>query len=564
MLERPVTIGDLFGWLSPGINRRGVLLCGTHGYEQHNAHRSWRGLAKRIAATGCTTLRFDYPGEGDSGDFGAGELEAWIGSIRRATNYLRIELGAEEIVLVGLRLGGTLAALSAQEETVDRLILLAPFVTGRAYLREMKLQARACNLLPNGNPMPEDSGTLNVGGFYLNATLISDLSAISLDFGKRFFAPRILLMGADNGGLAAKFAALGSDVTTAPFTDLKQLVASALNSTLTEATASLVAEFAASGALQRLMPPPSLFPAGCITGTTWREKSVQFGPNMFGIFCGPADIKPLAATILFLNMGMNVHSGYGRQTTTLARSLTDMGVSSLRMDLLGVGDSADRDDEDSPLYNLKALDDVRAAIDYLVGLEHGPVVVAGTCNGAYLAFHAICQDDRIRGAVLANLYCFDWNHTHHSVPFSENPVRSIGAYANLLRQSQAWRRVLSGRTPVVSITYGLLRRSGRKWLQKIAKVFVSTNRDLTVSDRIVKLRVRGAHLALIYSAGDLGLADLRAHLGKSSAKIAQLIGEPVRILEGADHAFGTTKSQMEILCVLRNIISKFPPKATNP
>ncbi len=61
----------------------------------------------------------------------------------------------------------------------------------------------------------------------------------------------------------------------------------------------------------------------------------------------------------------------------------------------GAGDSASRPDGDLPFYRHDAVGDVRAAVDELVRSGAGPIIAAGTCNGAYLAFHALCEDPRI-------------------------------------------------------------------------------------------------------------------------------------------------------------------------
>ena len=114
--EIPVAFEGLHGWFAPGSSRRGVLLCGTYGFEQLCAYRAWRGLARSIAAAGCATLRLDYPGQGDSRDASPGEdaIAASVRAIRQGIAFLRAEGGADEIVLVGLRLGATLAALAEQ------------------------------------------------------------------------------------------------------------------------------------------------------------------------------------------------------------------------------------------------------------------------------------------------------------------------------------------------------------------------------------------------------------------------------------------------------------------
>jgi hypothetical protein len=64
----PVTFAGCFGWLHPAPGRRGVVLCNAWGQEALCAHRSWRLLAMDLAAAGLPTLRFDYPGTGDSLD----------------------------------------------------------------------------------------------------------------------------------------------------------------------------------------------------------------------------------------------------------------------------------------------------------------------------------------------------------------------------------------------------------------------------------------------------------------------------------------------------------------
>ncbi len=158
----PVNIGGVFGWLGPGSRQRGVILCGTFGFEQHSAHRWWRDLSEGIAATGCPVLRFDYPGEGDSEGHDV-RFETAMDAIRQAIRVMRDEMGAEEIVLVGLRVGGTLAALVAAEESLDRLVLLAPFARGRTYLRELEMQAGVIDIAPDGSPLPKQPGVLSVG-----------------------------------------------------------------------------------------------------------------------------------------------------------------------------------------------------------------------------------------------------------------------------------------------------------------------------------------------------------------------------------------------------------------
>lgn len=549
--DHPIAIGDIFGWLTPGYTRRAVVLCGTYGYEQHCAHRPWRQLAHHIASTGCTTVRFDYPGAGDSGDAAPKSVRSWIAAIRQVVTFLREEAEIDEIVLVGFRLGGTLAVLAAEGLDIERIVLLAPFPTGRAYVREAILQARMVNVLPNGEPMPEPAGTVAVGGFALDPALVSELVEIDLTRSDRPPARHVLQLGSERGGLAAHYRRLGAAVVTAPFPDLAQLCANAMHSRCSAATLATVAAFASDGPPSRSasMPTGRRIAPARIEGPHWSEDPVRFGAGIAGVLCRPKS-GAARATVLFLNMGLDVHSGFGRQTTDLARALALAGIQSLRMDLRGAGDSADRPEGRFSMYDLKALDDVGAALASLSGRQAGPLIVTGTCHGAYLALHAACRDARIDAAVLVNLYCFDWEVAHGDVPFSERSVRSLGGYFAVAKHGQAWRRLLDGQTGLRRIAAVILAQMIRALTSRLLDVIRGTAGRTSIPDRVAHLRKRGARLALLYSADDLGLVDLRKQFGSSASRLAQTFGRPVCIVQGADHAFSASHARAELLDTL--------------
>ena len=87
----PVAFDGCFGWLHTppdGLARdTAVLLCPGILKDAMLAHCSWRLLADRLAEAGYTTLRFDYPGTGDSCD------EQFVGGIQGRRNGLWVELG---------------------------------------------------------------------------------------------------------------------------------------------------------------------------------------------------------------------------------------------------------------------------------------------------------------------------------------------------------------------------------------------------------------------------------------------------------------------------------------
>lgn len=562
--EIPVAFEGLHGWFAPGSSRRGVLLCGTYGFEQLCAYRAWRGLARSIAAAGCATLRLDYPGQGDSRDASPGEdaIAASVRAIRQGIAFLRAEGGADEIVLVGLRLGATLAALAAREGGVERLALLAPFATGKAYLREMTMQARLLDVLPDRTPIAQPPGSLLVGSFHLGPDALAALARLdpaAEPAAEPAAAPaRVLLLGARTDALAGHYRSLGGAVEAGPFPDLTQLVSDPLFATAPEATFAAVRDFACAGALPRSMPARAPRGPCRIAGAGWTEETARFGPGLVGTLCGPPDAHPAGPAVLFVNSGRNVRSGQGRQTTRLARRLAADGVASLRFDARGIGDSADRPDGGLPVYAADAIDDVRAALDHLASRQAGPVVVLGTCSGGYLAFRALCAEARLAAAVLVNPYCFALKPGTDVEAMIRDAFRGTVSYAERARQGRFWRRILGGEIRLGTVVRALWRDGRAMAARGAARLARALPGRGSVVGEIARLRRRGARIRLVYSAGDMGMPALRTHLGahtgRAATRLARRLGYPVTVLEGVDHSLSLPADQDRLFAILTQVL----------
>src|SRR3954447_19799772 len=171
----------LFGWYhAPETDARseGVVICQPLGHEYMSAHRTMRHLADRLAAAGLPVLRFDYDGTGDSAgrDEDSDRLDAWIASIGEAVRWLREWSGCEHVSLAGLRMGGTLAALSSRDIDVSRLVLLAPCDRGRTYARELK----ALSVSSPGAQQLQPASRVEAGGFVLTEETQRAIAAVDL------------------------------------------------------------------------------------------------------------------------------------------------------------------------------------------------------------------------------------------------------------------------------------------------------------------------------------------------------------------------------------------------
>ncbi len=137
------------------------------------------------------------------------------------------------------------------------------------------------------------------------------------------------------------------------------------------------------------------------------EQVVRFGPGngLLGIMTTPSDPVPGAPAVVLLNAGLLHRVGPNRMYVDLARRLADLGFTSLRFDMSGVGDSEVQDG--GLLYIERSVGDTLAANDALAerfGLDR--FVLLGLCTGAFNAFRSALRDDRVVGSVLLDGYSY--------------------------------------------------------------------------------------------------------------------------------------------------------------
>jgi uncharacterized protein len=181
-------------------SRKALVLCYPFGPEYVRAHRALRELSHHLTQKGHHALRFDYFGCGDSsGASEEGTVEQWLEDIAQAMEELRESSGMPGVSLLGLRFGGTLAALAASRNpAIDRLVLWDPIVNGTAYLEELSRRNRH---FMEGRPRPP-GWTLSetpdeVLGAPLTKALRSSLAGVDLLGLTRPPARRVLLISTE-------------------------------------------------------------------------------------------------------------------------------------------------------------------------------------------------------------------------------------------------------------------------------------------------------------------------------------------------------------------------------
>src|SRR5437773_2492561 len=180
----------LFAWLHrPAVQAApslGLVICKPFGYEALCAHRAMRAFAEAAAELGVPALRFDYRGTGDSADIdpAADQIDVWLQDVTAAVSELRRQTGVERVCLLGVRLGALLAILAAaRSEAVKALIVVAPVLNGRRYVRELRttqLAAAEPGTVIRRDPQAPGVGSMEVSGFSLSAATLAHLSQLEL------------------------------------------------------------------------------------------------------------------------------------------------------------------------------------------------------------------------------------------------------------------------------------------------------------------------------------------------------------------------------------------------
>ena len=115
-----------------------VLICQPTGHEYERCHRAMRQLAVQSAKKGISAMRFDYFATGDSaGNCDEISLSRMCLDIRQAIRHCCDKTGVEQLTVVGVRLGATLAArLASTCSEIESLVLYAPVFDGEMLLAE--------------------------------------------------------------------------------------------------------------------------------------------------------------------------------------------------------------------------------------------------------------------------------------------------------------------------------------------------------------------------------------------------------------------------------------------
>lgn len=494
----PVAFSGLFGTVHrPAAGERrdlAIVICPPVGIDARRTYRVLFDWAETLASDGYSVLRYDPAGEGDSGPIRAGEdqCQAWVRSAVDAAAFAREWLACDKLVLAGLRSGATIAMSVSDRVRPDGLIVLAPYPTGTAWLRELRLSA---TMLADQRDGPD---RLEVGSMTLSSETMASMEALDVTTPAAWQPPAFL---SAPGAPRALQARLGPELTQVKFTDYAKLFREAHISQAPAEVLAAASIWLSGLSTGRLATPLTPLPAAELDGDEWHETRVEFGDGLRGVLTEPKRPQAFDAVIIG-NTGGDPRCGVGNFSTEACRALAARGVMALRFDFRGLGESADgRFSREGGMfvYDVPRTEDFLAAARLLETRGASGLVLAGVCTGGYHAVHAVLEDPRFARAVAINAWL----------------VRRYGTPLDDAKHAQSMRAtVLSAPMGVSRALHALTGERWRmvtrriRWLQSVARSLSPDAAARAVRAKFQRLGARNRQIVLLFGVADRSMTGL--------------------------------------------------------
>ena len=267
-----------------------------------------------------------------------------------------------------------------------------------------------------------------------------------------------------------------------------------------------------------------------------KERAVLFGStrSLVGIVTSPEAGEHAARlpNVVLLNAGLLHRVGPNRTYVKLVRRLARFGITGLRFDLSGIGDSVPAmDGLSEPESRIR---DMRDAMD-MIAVETGEnrFILGGLCDGAVSAFAAALQDPRVVGMILIDAF----------------PYRTFGyfirRYRNRFFRTQSWLNILTGQHPLTRWIRGVQSDS----VDRPTSMFPPTTEVEKMYQELIDRNV----YSLVIFPGDGTFNDQR-QFAEMFPNIASDEHIQLEYLENANHTFVVLKHQEILIRRIENWI----------
>lgn len=559
---------EAFAWLyQPETpTATAIVLCPPVGHEYIHTHRSYRYLSEALAQKGVTVLRLDLYGTGDSaGTLLEANLWAhWQANIVAAVHYLSGMATVQQVGLFGMRIGASLAMLTADSVQANFVVVWNPVLKGKRYVRELKVVSRMA---------PADSVAVadfyEAGGFPISQDLEAALENLEPDsFHMNTVNHLAVLVGPENTvqvdtiidtlaaqGQLTRLPAHGySDMMAEPqFTQVpKQAIAHVVEWVTALPLTGHAVKTSVAVEKTRLL----LFHRDYSERACWRNQ-------IFAIECNPQ--TPPKAVLVLVNSGSVHHVGPNRLYVEISRSLAAEGIVVVRADLANLGDSANKEREDENVtYPQGAVADAQAII---AGLKQAfpqlPLYLGGVCSGAHTSFHtALAGDIGLRGVIIINPLAFYWQPGMSlEIPVGYEVNREATHYETSLKNKESWKKLFTGK-----VDYFYLMGFVIKWLcKKVHRTYAGIIERLglvqqtRLASDISRILDQSIQMTFIFSQKDPSYSILLEEGGITVRRLQKKGLIDVHTIVDANHTFSKAHYRAHLIQTLKQVLIRSSP-----
>jgi pimeloyl-ACP methyl ester carboxylesterase len=549
--------------------RGGVLICGSLGKEGMDSVRLRRILGENLARRGFAVLHFDYLGLGDSAypQVRDDAMANWLASVGHALDYLTL-IGAESVTAIGIRVGCLilneyLSQSNAQSHTVNRVVYLDPYGTGRRYLREHTALFRLSVGADAATP-----GEVSIIGGRLSERAAAEFAAL------RMGANPVSAHGVDNVLVVGRPDETDNRVIAlASAEGVHSIITDGLPECARPSEVLIPVPFTAVDAItdwidgnvptrtHRAVPQyltTVRMPAEDTDGVDVFESIERIEPNgLFAIRTLPRRRSPAPAkTVLFFVTANDLHVGPTREWVELSRRIAAAGSQVVRWDPAGQGLSGQINRDQWRFMFSKADITDSIAMARHACQDARELDLVGTCSGAWYAAQA-ARNIGARSAILVNLQDWNWRVTPtvlsqlslRNKALHPNPVGDTGGGAGEFRTARLKALVKPAHEQTKSFMHNHLPRFVLRVLSWVGLVWLP-------EDVLTTLARRGTDVTVIASPEDAERFIARG--GRAALDRLQRTSQPPCLIAtpAGDHAV----NHPAMLAAIRTAV--FPMAAT--
>ena len=251
-----------------------------------------------------------------------------------------------------------------------------------------------------------------------------------------------------------------------------------------------------------------------------------------------------------MNGGRDPRYGASRQGVEFARRLARSGISSLRADFAGLGDSLGPVGTENILSHSFSdrTADIRAMINALQARGYRRFPVQGICSGAYHAFHAALAEPRISGLMLVNQPLFTLPRRPDEITYLDHRRLTPMFYLRKVFSPQSWQTLLGGRVDFGTVLHSLWvrgLRSVRLGMRRAGREVGLIRKQSFAQSSLSDLCQRGVRTLFLFSPAEEDLEMFRREFTLEPGALSSYRGAEMRVVPRMDHALISFESRRD-------------------